>query len=186
MKRVLVISDSHDNLNALRALKENPIVLKSELVIHLGDIVSPFSLKEVLDLGKPVKGVFGNNDGDRDKLKEMCPTLTGQPLTFKLMGYDVILFHGFKTVDVTKKVIYSLARDLSNSIILYGHTHEPDLNIVNGNLVLNPGALSGYLAPRRTFSILDVSVNEIKAVIMDLDKGEVVNHINLIPNNEVR
>ena len=41
-------------------------------------------------------------------------------------------------------------------LILFGHTHR--VYIEEGKtLIINPGALSGYLAPEKTFVILDLN-----------------------------
>lgn len=170
--KALVISDTHDNLQALEALISNKVMKQVDVIIHLGDIVSPFSLKMLLDTNKQLFGVFGNNDGDIDKLKEMCPKLTSQPLIKKLKDWTMILFHGFKEIETTRTVIYSIAVKTTDSIILYGHTHQPDLKVINNNLVMNPGTLSGYLAERKTFGILEIRDNgALVAKVIDLDTG---------------
>jgi len=40
------------------------------LVLHAGDFVSPFTALEFKNLNCPLKGVFGNNDGDKLYLQE--------------------------------------------------------------------------------------------------------------------
>jgi len=63
-----IISDTHDNLPALKKaiqiFKENKI----EMLIHCGDWVSPFVFEffdvEMESLKIPVKTVVGNNPGD--------------------------------------------------------------------------------------------------------------------------
>lgn len=50
-----------NNLQAVQMLNEANV----GLVIHFGDWVSPFILHSFKDLRMPMKGVFGNNDGDK-------------------------------------------------------------------------------------------------------------------------
>ena len=65
-----LIADSHDNLQlidkAVKVLNEKNV----ELVLHVGDFVSPFVVSKLKDLHCRVIGVFGNNDGDRELLKK--------------------------------------------------------------------------------------------------------------------
>ncbi len=77
--KIGIISDSHDNLpNIRKALA----LLKSrgaEALIHTGDIVAPFSVKEILKFGGPVYGVFGNNNGEVAGIKKLWPASISAP-----------------------------------------------------------------------------------------------------------
>ena len=62
--KIGIISDTHDRIRIIgQAIaffnKEN-----TELVLHAGDFISPFSAERFSGLYCPVVGVFGNNDGD--------------------------------------------------------------------------------------------------------------------------
>ncbi|MEM1705968.1 MAG: metallophosphoesterase family protein, partial [Thermosphaera sp.] len=61
-----VISDTHDNIFLVEKILENLLHHGVDLIIHLGDIISPFVVKKMKDtLGnKDVIAVKGNNDGD--------------------------------------------------------------------------------------------------------------------------
>jgi putative phosphoesterase len=64
-----IMSDSHDNLPAIREAVQFFNEAKVELVIHAGDMISPFVAKEIKNLNAEFKAVFGNNDGERDGLR---------------------------------------------------------------------------------------------------------------------
>ena len=176
--RILVVADSHDNLSAIGELLKKKNYNLSNYVIHLGDIISPFALIKFLNTKKKVIGVFGNNDGDKSKLKELCSALHDQPLRLSIGGISFTLFHGFGSSDLTRKVIYSLAKDLSvtggKEVILYGHTHSAEVRRFQNVLVVNPGALSGYLAERKTYATIEILDNAIKASINDLVTDEIL------------
>jgi len=53
-------------------------------------------------------------------------------------------------------------------IILYGHTHVARVINRDGTLVVNPGALSGYVSGKRTFAIVDTE--KMEANIVDIDE----------------
>jgi len=188
VKKVIVISDSHDNLDSLSRLVTLKEFKESDLVIHLGDIVSPFALKILINGGKPIMGVFGNNDGDRSKLKEMCPSLVEQPsmITLKLEGgepVNMLLFHGFGTSETTQDIIHAIARGHNEQhkkeIILYGHTHSYEIKKYGGVVVFNPGSLSGYLAESRTFGLISIIKGEIRIFTINLDTSKVVSFCKL-------
>ncbi|MEL7671087.1 YfcE family phosphodiesterase [Methanobacterium sp.] len=63
------MSDSHDNLPAIREAVKFFNEAKVELVIHAGDMISPFAANEIKNLNAEFKAVFGNNDGERDGLR---------------------------------------------------------------------------------------------------------------------
>ncbi len=65
-----IMSDTHDNLPAIRKAVEFFNERNVDLVIHAGDYVAPFVARELKKLKAPLKGVFGNNDGERKGLYE--------------------------------------------------------------------------------------------------------------------
>jgi len=68
--KVGILSDSHDN----RGAAEGALLLfRAEgvgMVLHLGDVCSPAVLAAYGDPAIPLRGVFGNNDSDRDGLQD--------------------------------------------------------------------------------------------------------------------
>ena len=60
-----IISDSHDNLAAIRKAVEFFNKKQVKAVLHAGDIISPFTVREFKELNPKLYFVFGNNDGDR-------------------------------------------------------------------------------------------------------------------------
>jgi uncharacterized protein len=63
--KVGVISDTHDQIENILKAVELLNQEKVELVVHCGDWVAPFTLKFYHALKCPIKGIFGNNDGDK-------------------------------------------------------------------------------------------------------------------------
>ncbi len=60
-----ILADSHDNVPAVRTIAGWFGEQGVEAVLHAGDFVAPFSLPPLAELGVPVHGVLGNNDGVR-------------------------------------------------------------------------------------------------------------------------
>ena len=65
-----IMSDSHDNLDAIKLAVELFNKLRCELVIHAGDFIAPFAAHELSKLNCPVKAVFGNCDGEKKGLEK--------------------------------------------------------------------------------------------------------------------
>lgn len=164
--KVAVVSDTHDNRSAsvelVNTLKSRGI----STVVHLGDIVSPFTLK--IFAGFRYFGVFGNNDGERLLLKRVADEngmlLEEQPAMLKLGGKDFLLYHGSGSVEKTRRTVEGFAKSGDYDFVLYGHTHMVDHRRIGDTLILNPGEACGYLTGRRTFAVLDVETGEFEIV----------------------
>lgn len=165
-----VMSDSHDNLvaiaKALNVFREKDV----DILIHLGDIISPFTFSKILEFPAKILVVTGNNDGDVFKLKEMA--MKGGAILKQFMfitsieDKQLLLIHGHGSREYTKTLVYSLASSGQYNMILYGHTHEVDTTYVGSTLVLNPGEVCGYLTNRQTVAIVDTTT--MKYTIIDL------------------
>ncbi|MEZ0346577.1 MAG: metallophosphoesterase [Infirmifilum sp.] len=163
--RIAVISDSHDHLEAL-----NNFITKVkgevEVIIHAGDIVSPFALRALR--GFKVYAVFGNNDGEKLLLKktadELGIVLEEPPLFLTLEDKKIAVIHGASTPDKTELLVQALAQSGLFHLVIYGHTHKADVRKIKDTLIVNPGTISGYLAPTRTFAVVDLDSMHVDLV----------------------
>ena len=168
----LVMSDTHDNLNMLGKLMDRVKGTTFDGVIHLGDLVSPFTLKYLVNKVKSPIVILGNNDGDKILLSRTYPNILDQPVELKIGNLHALLLHGFGSKDLTYKIVKALARGADYDIIMYGHTHEAKVEVINKTLVFNPGTVSGYLSDKCTYGILDLSKYVVK--VIDINSGEVI------------
>lgn len=92
-----VISDTHDNIEAIRLAVELFNSKRVELVVHAGDYVAPFTYAEFKGLNSKFLGVFGNNDGEKGGLRETYSKL-GTDLSdfaeFEFAGRRIAVYHG--------------------------------------------------------------------------------------------
>jgi hypothetical protein len=140
--RLAVMSDTHDQIQNLRRAVAEIRAADCGMIIHCGDFVAPFMLKELEAAGLPVHGVFGNNDGDQHLLTKHSLTL-----------YRNITLHGFfGQVEVDgRRVAFihdgTIADDLAAGgrydIVCYGHFHVYMHKKIGQTLVINPGELLG-------------------------------------------
>ncbi len=173
MAKALVVSDTHDNIKRLTDYLESLDTSGRGIrwLIHLGDIVSPFTLRRLARAaagkGLSVIAVFGNNCGEKLGLLRVAGesgvSLGEPPRTVELDGRRVLLVHGFGSKENTLEIINALAVSNKWDAILYGHTHEADLRVANGTLILNPGDAGGNLE-KPSIAVLDLEKLEAEIV----------------------
>ncbi|MEO0087431.1 MAG: metallophosphoesterase [candidate division WOR-3 bacterium] len=149
-----IISDTHDHIEKVKRAIE--IFNQHNLigVIHCGDFVAPFTLKEFGNLQAKFYAVFGNCDGEKDGLlkvaKENNFLLTEAPLELFLNGKKFLVFHKLKKEDVK-----------NTDYVIYGHTHRYEIKKEDDILYVNPGEACGLLTGKATIAILDTKENKI-------------------------
>jgi len=156
-----IMSDSHDNLNSIKKAVNVFNERKVEIVLHAGDLVSPFTANELEKLKAKFIAVFGNNDGDKPFLMERFKNigeLHNEPYEFELDGKKIVIMHAPKFLD-------ELLEDKRYDIVIYGHTHRVDVR-KGTSLIINPGECGGWLYGRSTIAILDTKT--LNPEIVDL------------------
>lgn len=162
-----VVSDTHDNLPNLRKILEEFNEVGIKIIIHLGDFISPFTVRLMREELKNAKviGLLGNNDGDILQLTKLFAEagweLYSGVKTIDLSGRRITLLHGYGSVSETESLVRNLARSLDVDVVMFGHTHRPLVEKISGRLILNPGEACGYLTNKATFAIVDLSTLEV-------------------------
>jgi len=155
-----IIADTHDNLIYTRKAIELFNKRKVEHVIHAGDYTSPFTLKLFKELNCKYDGVFGNNDGDKLLLLERSEgNIHNQPYIFTLNNKKIIVMHEHHVID-------ALADSGHFDLVIYGHTHKPDVRKVEHTLIVNPGEAGTWLYGTSTVALTDL--NKMEAKIIEL------------------
>ncbi len=155
-----ILSDSHDNMTAVRLAVRLFNDAKCELVIHAGDFVAPFAALELHNLVCPVKAVFGNCDGEKKGLVaafEGMGEITAAPLGFEYAGRRFVVSHLEIPAPVRRGV-------RTCDVLVVGHTHKAKLRREHGVLIVNPGEAGGWLYGKSTVALLnpkDLSVEVV-------------------------
>ncbi len=146
-----VIADTHDNLAAINFVVQDLIVEGCEILLHAGDFISPFTVPELAKFPGPVRGVFGNNDGDQAALQEQAADtqvkLAAPPLKLELNKRDILLAH--IPADLPDSVE-------SEEVLIHGHSHHPRVEKEREQLLINPGEVGGWLTGTTHHAILDL------------------------------
>ena len=157
--KIGVISDSHDNMNAIKEAVSFFNKAKVDLVIHAGDIISPFTADEFKKLNCDMLLIYGNNDGDKLYLKDRFANIGEfyrDPYIGELYGKKIAITHIPTIVDALAE---------KYDIVIYGHTHYKDLR-KGKSLILNPGENCGYLTGIKSVALL--YPKQMNAEIFDL------------------
>jgi putative phosphoesterase len=158
--KVGIVADTHDDMGSIARVVEIFNSRDVSFVIHAGDVVSPFTVEIFSGLKCPMEGVYGNNDGDRLLLRERYDgAFHPQPRILSLDGRSAVVVHEHHLVE-------SLAASGRFDLVVYGHTHTPDVRTVGGTLIVNPGKAARLHKGRATAAILDTE--RMEAQIIDL------------------
>lgn len=156
-----IIADTHDNRGAIQKAVALFNARGAGLVIHAGDMISPFCILDFAALACPMQLVFGNNDGERvglhNAFQSKGPIQSG-PRVFDYEGRRFLLMHEDGCVDALSGVS-------TVDVVVYGHTHVPDMR-PGPPLIINPGEAGGWLKQRSTVALL--YLNTMQAELVDL------------------
>lgn len=140
--KLAVMSDSHDNIWNLRQALSMIRKEHAELIIHCGDFVAPFMLKELEKSEIPVYGVLGNNDGSGFLLAKTAFAELSRITLFEIVGH--VDAQGFSVCFTHQRVVAeALAVTSRYDLVCYGHSHVYNLENIGKTLLLNPGEIMG-------------------------------------------
>jgi len=158
-----IIADSHDNLPKIEAAVARLNDSDVELVLHAGDYCSPFAALRFQGLKSKMIGVFGNNDAERELLKEKFESLGHEVrsrfLSLEIDNVRIGLLHGDE-----QNLLEDLTRSQSYDLIISGHTHSLSKLQKGRTVCLNPGEICGYLSGRATIATFETSTRMIEIV----------------------
>ena len=157
-----VISDTHGRLPQ-SVLK---VFTKTDLIIHAGDIDDP----EILNsLGKIAPTIAVRGNMDTGKWARRLP----QNETVKIGHRQLHVLHDIYNLDINL--------DSNNyHVVIYGHTHQPQVEKQQGVLYVNPGsAVHPKFGYPPSVVLLQIEGDSIMARLIDLSKQPVQHKCNL-------
>ncbi len=157
-----IISDTHDNR---ASIKKAVYVFNNagcSLVVHAGDYVAPFTIREFERIEGDFQGVFGNNDGEKKGLGKQFSRIGAiyePPHEFCHDGKRFVVMH---EPDYLERCMKNENMD----VIIYGHTHEIDVR-PGKPLVINPGECCSWLTGRSTVVLLDIHGMSVELIELE-------------------
>lgn len=146
-----IMADSHDNLTRIKQAVRFFRANECDLVVHAGDFVAPFSAIKLRDLNCPIRAVFGNCDGEKQGLQTAFGPLAmikEAPFAFEHLGLRFLLVHMNSSLE-------SCLAGGGFDVLIFGHTHKPEIRTEKKTLLINPGETGGWVTGRSTVALLD-------------------------------
>ena len=129
--KILVVSDTHgrdENLETV-VYREAPF----DMLVHCGDVEGREIFIEAL-AECPCSIVSGNNDFFSDLPREE---------EIEIAGKKFLVTHGhYYGVSIDETGVVEEAHSRNCDGVMFGHTHRPVLEVIDGILAINPGSLS--------------------------------------------
>jgi putative phosphoesterase len=159
-----VVSDTHDNVNAVERIVETFEDEGVDTVIHCGDYIAPPVLPFFDTDAFELHGVLGNNDGEVEGLNTAFDAidaeLHGRFADLTLEDARFAVLHG-----ENKDEIDALTESAAYDYVLYGHYHVKEKRDADGTTVLNPGAHFPTVPDEhRTIALVDTEKEGTEAV----------------------
>jgi hypothetical protein len=161
-----IVADTHDHLPMIRLALEAFQREGVEVLLHAGDFVAPFAVKELLRFRGKVYAVFGNNDGEKKGIRAAGLDVQKPPRRLELGGRVIILAHASEQVERKPGLPAGSSPHKGGAdVIITGHTHKPSIKGTSP-VFINPGECGGWLTGRSTVAILDTG--SLKARLVEI------------------
>lgn len=158
MLRIVAISDSHANTQAMEAAVPYIKAMKPDIIVHLGDYVRDVAFLEKR-LSHEILRIQGNGDfGQASKHEEII----------EAQGRKILFAHGhLHLVKSGSAKILSYARQMGFDAAVFGHTHRQIKEERDGIFLLNPGALTNYCdGGKKGILVIELEDGKLEAVLL--------------------
>lgn len=151
MKTIGIISDTHDNLQMIAKARRVFTEKDVQIILHAGDFVAPFAVKALLrDWQGEFRGVFGNNDGEKEGLRSASgDRIFSGPSFFSLGDLRLCMVHALAEPDENMREC---------DIVIFGHTHTASAVRKQykdkETLFINPGEAGGWVTNVATVALV--------------------------------
>ncbi|MBI4427169.1 MAG: YfcE family phosphodiesterase [Candidatus Magasanikbacteria bacterium] len=163
--KILLISDSHDNIFNLEKVLRWAGSIGIQHIIHAGDICAPGVVTKTFSplLGGQMHIVFGNV-GDRELLEQYCAKTNnikyyGDFGEVELDNKKIAFVHFKEKAEASAKTgKYDLA--------VFGHSHQSEVYKIGQTQLVNPGTIGG-LYNRASFAVYDTKNEKVDIEFLD-------------------
>ena len=140
-------------------------ISSSDISVHCGDIVRENVVEGFLTAAK--KGIIVHGNSDPVELRQTLPYVE----TIKVEEIEIGITHpAWGGPEFPPEELF---KDFNNrpDVILFGHTHEPLNNHIEGTLFVNPGQGYKSFMVDGTMAVLTINKKEITVEIITVEKG---------------
>ena len=157
--KIGIISDTHSKFNKAKIALDMLLENGAEFIIHAGDIVEIETLELLKNCGKRHIAVYGNNDSHLVQYHSEY-NLVKEPYYFKLANTNFKLMH----------LPFYMTPD--TEVVLFGHTHQFEVEFNNGTLFLNSGEVCARNKPISECAMLEVTEDRFLVSYFQREKKE--------------
>lgn len=160
--KIAILSDSHDHIPNLREAVSQSNQRGCAMLIHCGDLISPFMLEELAAFAGAVHLVYGNNPGDQHLISASCGTRFPALNHHGLLG--AVEAGGLKIAFTHYPLMARrLAAQGNFDVVCCGHNHRRLIEEVGTTLLVNPGELLGKDA-QPSFVVMSCPGRQVEVV----------------------
>jgi len=160
--KIGVVSDTHSHKlpeQMVEAFKD------VDLIIHAGDLCTLEDYNALSKINK-IEAVYGNMDG-----QEIHDVLSRMKI-IKCEKASVGIYHGRGAPEQLLECVKEEFRNKKVDVVVFGHSHHPFNEILNGVLYFNPGSPNDTVfAPYCSFGMLDVNDGKVKGKIIEVENN---------------
>ena len=161
--KIGVISDTHipDRCAHIPAVILG-VFKNVDLIIHAGDSVNLAAIEELNSVCPKVMVVAGNMD--QEAVRKKFPAKQ----VFEILGHRIGLMHGCGAPANLPEVLKDAFKTDGCKIIIFGHSHKPMNEYIEGVLFFNPGSATDPGAECNSYGIIELKKNKIDAKIIKI------------------
>lgn len=161
--KIAVISDSHDHVEHVEKAIGLINLTGAGVLVHCGDICSPFMMERLARFAGPVHIVFGNNDGDRVAIVKFAAAHSNVTVHGE-MG-EIETDEGMIAFTHRPEFGGGLAATGRYLAVFSGHTHRRLAEDAGPTIHINPGELLG-LFEDAGFALFDTVSGSVEHVAL--------------------
>ncbi|MEM2953759.1 MAG: metallophosphoesterase family protein [Candidatus Bathyarchaeia archaeon] len=163
-KSLGLISDTHIPARAREIPKQVfEVFEKVDFIVHAGDLVD-LSVIDKLEQLAPVLAVYGNMDGP--EIRGKLPKIN----SVKVLDWRIGVIHDPGTSFGMGKM-REIVKQNNFNVLVYGHTHHPNIKWEGNILFINPGSPTNPLPPfiaKPTVALLKITKEKIFPEIIQI------------------
>lgn len=164
IKTIGLISDTHIPARAREIPKRIfEIFEKVDFIVHAGDLVD-LAVIDKLEQLAPVLAVYGNMDGP--EIRGKLPKIN----SVKVLDWKIGVMHDPGTLFGMGKM-REIVKQNDFNVLVYGHTHHPNIKWEGTILFINPGSPTNPIPPfiaKPTVALLKITKEKIFPEIVQI------------------
>lgn len=165
--KIAVISDIHENLNNLALFFKDIESKDIEYILCLWDLINNWIAKILAWSPVPVFSIWWNNDWTKVAITKTS-MLQWANLTMWETVYDFIELDWKKIFMSHYPVLaQSMAKSWDYDVVLYGHDHNKNIDMIWDCLIMNPWEISSHKSWICSYGIYDTMDNKVELIELD-------------------